>query len=136
VSGGEETGISREFAEAEFERFAECMGLDVDESTLDGEEKSSLRESRAVFVKSVMAGRMTVNENGEPTVTTSEDKELTFHEPRGGTLAQSDKAKQGQAYAKMFLIMAGLTKTSPTMFSSMRRRDLKICEAITLLFLG
>lgn len=134
-----EEAVAREVAEAEFERFAEAMDLDVDEESIsDEDDRKGLRSARDAFVRAVMRGKLAVNEVGEPVVTlsTGEGEELTFYEPTFDVIAQSDKTKAGKDMAKMALIMGAMTKTSAAKFSKMRMRDFKVCQTVVTLFFG
>jgi hypothetical protein len=131
--------IAKEVAELEFERFASEMDLDVSTDGLDEEEQSSLDEHRRKVVNSICNGSLVINEDGEPVYTPrrGENKEpLTFHEPTGSTIMAMDKKKKSEEVGKMYSVMAALTKQHPSTFSKMKYSDVKICSAITTLFLG
>ena len=55
-------------AELEFERFVECMDLDVNEKTMTDEDRVDFQSLKDLFVKNVKSGKITVNDDGEPTV--------------------------------------------------------------------
>lgn len=129
--------VAREVAEAEFERLAEAMDLDVDEESMsDEDDRKGLRSARDGFVRAVMRGKLAVNEAGEPVVTTAEGEELIFHEPTPDVLAQADKAKEGKNVSKMLLMMGAMTGTSASKFGKMKMRDFKTCQTVVQLFLG
>lgn len=133
--------VSKEVAEAEFERFCDEMGLDVDTSVMDDDDKKGIAVARGRFVKAVRAGRLSVDDEGVPTFIVKgadgdDPIEVTFPEPRGAALLASDRGKKGHDVAKMFLLMAQLTGKEAKFFSDMRQRDLSVCMAITNLFLG
>jgi len=47
-----------------------------------------------------------------------------------------DKRGQGQDFSKTFETMGSMTKTHANKFSKMAMADLKVCQAITTLFLA
>lgn len=131
--------ITKEFAESEFDRFCELMALTFDYNSMDDEDKRGFRQSKEVFVHAVMVGSLTVNDKGEPifTPTVGDDRSpITFHEPTGATLKAMDIKKAGHSTAKGFAAMADHTGVAEVTFSKMANRDIKVCQAISLLFLA
>ena len=130
--------VEREVAEAEFDRFAELMDIEVDTADMDEEDKKGFLEQRERIVKAVMSGALHVNESGEPVFTptrTADATALTFHEPTGATLMAMDRKKRTEDVGKLFTTMADMTKQPAHAFSKMKMSDLKVCMAITTLFL-
>lgn len=132
-----EDKISAEVAEDEFERFAVGMDLDVDPAGLDEEDKKSLADSKRRFIRAVRTGQLVVNDNCEPVLSpTGGGKPIVFHEPRGAALMATDQKKKGHDMARTFAVMGAMTNESPSRFSELANRDLKICTAIFALFMG
>lgn len=128
--------VATEVAEAEFERFADAMELDVDRTHMDDADKAAFLSNYRTFIQAVERGRLSVNDKGEPVYTPSSGDPLTFHEPEGADLMQSDGRKAGHDVKKFYTIMGAMTKTSALRFEKMANRDLKVCQSIALLFLG
>lgn len=130
--------IAREVAEAEFQRFADTMELDVDASKMDPEDAKSLIQQREMIVRAIENGRMIVSDNGEPvyTPTSGEGKPITFYEPTGATLMAMDGKKKNADVSKLYSAIGDMTRQPPAMFSRMPQRDLKVCIAVASLFLA
>ena len=115
--------------------------MDIAASTadMDAEDKKGFLEQRERIVKAVMSGALIVNDNGEPVYTPARTKDadaLTFHEPTGASLMAMDRKKKTEDVGKLYATMGDMTKTHANTFSKMKMPDLKVCMAITTLFLG
>jgi len=133
------TKIAKEVAEAEFDRFTSAMDIDAEVANMDAEDKKGFNEQKDRIVKAVMSGALTVNDNGEPVFTPQRIKDadaLTFHEPTGASLMAMDRKKKTEDVGKLYATMGDMTKTHANTFSKMKMPDLKVCMAITTLFLG
>lgn len=131
--------IAREVAEAEFDRFVEVMDIAASTADMDAEDKKGFLEQKDRIVKAVMSGALIVNDNGEPVYTPARTKDadaLTFHEPTGASLMAMDRKKKTEDVGKLYATMGDMTKTHANTFSKMKMPDLKVCMAITTLFLG
>jgi hypothetical protein len=131
--------LALEVAEAEFDRFVDCMDLDVDTSGMGEEDRESYGEQRDKIVSAIRGGSLVINDNGEPVFTPQRSKDqepITFYEPTGASLMAMDRRKKSEDIAKMYAAMADMTKTTAKTFSGMKMGDLKVCLAITTLFLG
>jgi hypothetical protein len=134
-----EQKVATEMAEQEFERFAEAMDLDLDPKGMDDEDKKSFEQFRRRVVAALESGHVEVNENGEPVVhpRTTEDKTpIVFREPTGATIMAMDQKRKDHDVAKQMAMLAAMTGRNPGFFATMGNRDLKLCNAILLLFLG
>lgn len=131
--------IAKEVAEQEFDRFVEAMDLDVDPVDMDEEDKKGYHQQRDRVIAAIQAGTLTINDNGEPVFTPQRTKDaepLTFHEPTGASLMAMDRKKKTEDVGKMYAVMAEITKSHPSTFAKMKMADLKVCQAVTTLFLG
>ncbi|MFW6031048.1 MAG: hypothetical protein ACOC9T_00535 [Myxococcota bacterium] len=128
--------VAAEVAEAEFQRFLDAMDLDHDEEGMDEEDLKSFQKEKARVVKAIQDGRMSIDEKGQPTFQPTDGEPITFREPRGSTLMAMDSKKKNHDVTKLFATMAEMTKVPVQKFSKMPNRDLKVCLAVTLLFLG
>jgi hypothetical protein len=131
--------IALEVAEQEFDRFVDSMDLDVNTAHMDADDKKDLDQLRSRIISAIQAGSLVINDNGEPVFTpqrTNDAAPITFHEPTGATLMAMDRKKKTEDVGKLYASMGDMTKTSAATFSKMRMSDLKVCTAVTTLFLG
>ena len=133
--------VPLEVAESEFERFGDTHDLDFNCDAWQNEEKvSGFLENKEKIVKAIMNGSLVVSEEGLPVFTPRKSgatSSLTFNEPTGATWQSMDKAgKNTGEVAKLMTIMAQLTRTDVSTFSNMKNTDLKVCMAVTALFLA
>jgi hypothetical protein len=130
--------VAASVAEDEFMRFVTAMDLDIDESRMSAEEAQAFKGLRRTFTRAVEQGRLVVDDDGQPIYTPQigNKQPITFHEPNGAVLMSADKKKQGENVAKTYAAMGAMTKTNAERFANMSGRDLKVCQAIYLLFLA
>ena len=131
--------VADEVAEAEFDRFLDCMDIDAGLRGMDDEDRAAFFESKRRFLRAVKNGSLVVNENGEPVFTpvkSDNTNPITFREPEGAHLMQADTKKKDHAVTKFYAMMAGLTGESVQRFAKMKQRDLAVCQAIALILLG
>lgn len=130
--------IDATVAEVEFQRFVDSMDLDINTDGMDDDEKKDLSLQKGRVISAIMRGSLVINDEGEPVFTPQreEGEDITFHEPTGAALMAMDRKKQSEEISKMFAAMAAITKTHSKIFSKMKMSDLKVCLAITTLFLG
>jgi len=133
-----EEQVSRDVAAEEFERFADAMDLDVSTDGLDDEERKSLERLRGTVTDAIVSGRLIIDEAGQPVFTPTEGNTapMTFREPTGAVMMAADQKKKGQDMAKLYTMIAAMTQQPPQRFATMKRRDLRVCEAIAILFLS
>lgn len=137
--GESEDKVGQEVAEEEFMRFVDLMALDIDPSTLGDEDKAGLALNKGRIIRAIKNGSLVINENGEPIFTpirSAKTHPITFYEPTGAAIKEMDRKKLGADVAKLFVVMANVTKTNEVVFSNLRMGDLNVCMAITLLYLG
>lgn len=131
--------IAKEVAEQEFERFADAMDLDVDTSTMDDDDRKGFEQQKGRIVSAICSGSLVINDNGEPVFTPQRSKDagpITFQEPDGAALMAMDRKKKSEDIGKLYATMGAMTGTNAKTFSGMKMADLKVCMAITTLFLG
>lgn len=132
--------IVREVAEAEFDRFTSAMDIDVDPTYMDAEDKKGFEQQREKILAAIQIGSVVINDDGEPEFTPTgagaDVNAIVFHEPTGASLMAMDRKKKTEDIGKLYATMSDMTKTSAGLFSKMKMRDLKICMAITTIFLG
>lgn len=138
---GPKSKFDKESAEREFERFVDLMDLDIEEDTLDDEDKKGLRDNKRIFLRAIMQGSLVVNDSGEPIFTpqrkgSTSHHSITFHEPCGSALQEMDRKKAGQDIGKMIVVMGNVTKTAAPKFAGLKHPDFKVCMAIMMLYMG
>ena len=131
--------VVKEVAENEFFRFLEKMDIEVDFDEMSDDDTKDFSTCKNKLVKAIMQGSLIINDEGLPvyTPTRSDNKDpITFNEASGSTILQTDKSKSNQTIHKIYASMAELTKTTPSLFSKMKMKDLNICMSICTLFLA
>lgn len=124
----------------EFDRFADAMDLDLDESVMDADDLTGFKKQKSRIVKAITTGALVVNDDGEAVYTPQNSKSgyheaITFHERTGASLMAMDGKKKNHDIAKTYAIMGDMTKLHPGTFSKLVGIDVKICEAIFLLLM-
>lgn len=132
--------VAKEVAEQEFERFVECMDLDVDTSGMDAEDLTAFNKQKGRIIRAVQAGSLVFNEDGEAVYTpqhkrTTHKEPITFHERTGASLMAMDGKKKNHDVAKTYAVMADMCKVHPSAFAGMVGTDVKVCEALFALLM-
>ncbi len=131
--------VSAEVAEAEFQRFIDAMDLKLDPDAMSKSDKTDFTALKQTIVDAIQTGHVAINDDGEPVLhpKTGDSKDpITFHEPNGGVFSSMDQVKDGHKVAKLRQLMAGMTREPAKRFTNMKQRDLKVCDALLLLFLA
>jgi len=131
--------INFEMATAEFERFAETMCIDIDVSRMKDEDREDFEGYKKTVVDAICRGSLVINDRGEPVYTpqrSENNSPLVFKELTGANLAAGDKLGKGREHSKLFETMGSMTETHAGRFSKMVMSDLKVCQAIIVLFLA
>lgn len=131
----EEPKIDIETAKAEFERFADCMDIDIDTIDMDDEDLNAFTKVKKRLLKAIQKGSLIFNGDGEavytPSHTKSKYKEtITFHERTGASLMAMDGKKKGHDVKKMYAVLADMCSLHPGAFAGLAGEDVKICEAL------
>lgn len=132
--------IALEVAEAEFERFADSMDLDMDTSKLDAEDLTSFNKIKDRIIRAMQRGALVINDNGEAVYTpqrpNSKSKDaITFHERTGASLMAMDGKKKGHDVAKTYAILADMCRVHPSTFAGLAGPDIKVCEGLFALLM-
>lgn len=128
--------VAQEVAEAEYERMLEKMDLHFD--GMNDEEEESLGQHRRRIIRAIMEGRLVVDEKGQPTFTpVSGGDAITFREYTGRSLMSIDGKPRKKSWdaTNMMDLMADMTKTPRAIYAAMPQRDLKVCMAVSILFM-
>jgi|AntRauTorckE5430_2_1112549.scaffolds.fasta_scaffold00317_7 hypothetical protein len=131
--------VAKEVAELEFLRFVELMDLDVNTDDMDEDDLKGFNQQKKKLILAIQAGSLIVSDKGEPTYTPQRINDamaVTFYEPTGSALMAMDRKKKTEDIGKMYALMGEITRTHSNVFSKMKITDVKICMAITTLFLG
>lgn len=131
--------VAKEVAEAEFLRFVDAMDLDVEPSDMDEDDLKGFNQQKNRIISAIQSGSLVVSDKGEPIYTpqrTNDAQAITFYEATGSALMAMDRKKKTEDIGKLYAAMGEITKTHANVFSKMKMSDLKICMAITTLFLG
>jgi hypothetical protein len=132
--------IAIEAAEKEFERFADEMEIETNFSDEKDEDAIKLFESnKEIMIKAIQKGSLVINDNCEPVYTpvrSHESKPIVFKEPTGAALMAMDKRKSSESMARAYATMADMSGQHPSVFAKMVWRDLKVCQAVSAIFLG
>jgi len=132
--------VGKEVAEAEFERFAEAMDLDLDPDYMSQEDREGFEKHKRRVTREIMRGSLIVNDDGEavytPWKSTTKHKDpITFHERTGHTVSTMDQSKKSQQARQTYGMMAEMCRVHPSIFSSMVGTDIKVCEALFALLM-
>lgn len=127
--------VSLEAAEAEFERFATEMDLDLDTADMDAEDLTAFSKMKKRLIRAIMRGSLVITEDGEAQFTPQRPKSryqetITFHERTGASVMAMDMKKKGHDVAKTYAAMADMCKVTPKVFAGLVGEDIKICEAL------
>ncbi len=127
--------IAKEVAEAEFDRFVECMDLDLDTAGMDAEDLTQFNKQKNRILRAIEKGALIVNDDGEAVYTPQNPKSkhreaITFHERTGASLMAMDGKKKGHDVAKTYAVMSDMCKVHPNVFAGLMGSDGKICEAL------
>jgi len=131
--------VVKEVAEAEFLRFVDAMDLDVEPADMDEDDKKGFDQQKRKIILAIQNGSLIVSDKGEPIYTpqrTNDAEPITFYEATGSALMAMDRKKKTEDIGKLYAAMGEITKTHANVFSKMKMADLRICMAITTLFLG
>lgn len=132
--------IAKDVAEAEFDRFCELMDLDVNTEGMSVDDKRDFTVQRDRLVAAIVKGAMVIDEEGQPVYTPqragADVNDITFYEPTGASYMAMDNKKVGADMGKLYAAMADITRTSSGLFAKMKNSDLKVCMAVTTLFLA
>jgi hypothetical protein len=126
--------VDDETASNEFERWTECMGIDL-ENVYDENERRDVEEDRAVITKWIMDGKCIINDDGLLIYTAVTGEEFTFYRLRADAIVSMDKKKKHAEVGKMVLSIAQTTRTSEKMISKLYSQDFMALTRIWSLFL-
>lgn len=131
--------VAEEVAQEDFERLVELW--DINTEGMDEDDTKSFDKLQRTMVKAICKGAARVTE--EATVeydiqypTEGALTSLTFKVPKGNAFVGMDRFKDRQNIAKFNSFMGAMTGKAPAVFNGMDGRDVKFCQAVTLLFMA
>lgn len=132
--------VDIETAKVEFDRFAEDMDLDLDESMMDAEDLTAFNKQKNKILQAIQRGHLVINDNGEAEYTphrknSKHDKAIIFHERTGASLMAMDGKKKGHDVSKTYAVMADMCKVHQSVFAGLAGPDIKVCEALFALLM-
>lgn len=130
-----EVKVTAEVAETDFERFCETNGIEVDVDSLNEEDLASYNKQKSYIVKAIMKGNLVIDEDDRAVFDYGKGT-LVFEEPDGDAFTAMDRAKKNEDMKALNLSMAAITGEDAKLFTRMKMRHVKVCMAITSLFLG
>ena len=132
--------VAPEVAEQEFQRFAELMDLDLDESKMNEEDLEGFLKHKRIILNAIVTGHVTVDDDGCPTVhlkrPTEQLSSVTFHEPTGSTFLSMDQKKKTQDVSKMYSMIQDMAGLPAGALAKMPNRDLRVVQSVGMLFLA
>ena len=136
--------IDIETATDEFMRFCDAWEIDFESTTMSEDDKKDYEPLKSKIVKSIMMGRLCINDDENLEYTISEKtknknksgQKITISRPDGATYMAMDRYKDGQSIHKMNAILASMSGKTPEFFSDVDGIDLKPLHAIINLFLA
>lgn len=131
--------IDRETAQAELDQWFEAWDIDTGSEYMDKEDRGSFEAMTARLLRKIQDGSLTFDDDSNPGYTprwTAGAEALTFKVPSGADRLSWDKYKERENVHKIFSTLAAMTGKEPKFFAAMDGRDLKVVEAIGLLYLG
>ena len=135
-----ENPVAKDMADAEFERFAELMDLDLDTSGMDSEDLTQFSKLKNRVIRAIEKGALVINDNGEAVYTPQNanskcQDSITFHERTGASLMAMDGKKKNHDIAKTYAVMADMCKVPVNTFAGLVGIDVKVCEALFALLM-
>lgn len=132
--------VDKETAKNEFDRFVDCMDLDIDTADMDAEDLTAFNKTKSRLLRSTQRGSLVFNEDGEavytPTHLKSKYKEaITFHERTGASLMAMDGKRKNEDVKKTYAVLADMCKVHPNVFAGLVGTDVKVCESIFALLM-
>lgn len=134
--------IDIETAEDEFQRFCDAWEIDIDESSLNEDEKLDIQKFKRQIIKSIRLGRLCFNSDESLTYTFSEKsvrqsgQNIIIKRPKGAAYLGMDQFKDQASAHKTYSILAMMTGKAISFFADIDGIDLKPLQAIMTLFLS
>lgn len=132
--------IVKEMAEAEFDRFIECMDLYFDTAEMDADDLTGFNKNKSRLVRAIQNASLVINDNGEAVFTPKNPKSkhqepIVFHERSGVSLSAMDGKRKNHDVAKTYAVMGEMCKVHPKVFAGLVGNDIKVCESLFILLM-
>lgn len=132
--------VDEETAKAEFDRFCRAARLRMDR-VRDENSRRDLEADRQYFIEEVMDGRITVDEEGWPTIHTDHENaklsKIKFsRRPKGSAWTAMDRVKKDKEMSKIYAAMGAACGCSGKELEALDAVDLESVQTVFMLFLG
>jgi hypothetical protein len=132
--------VDEETAKAEFDRFCRAARRKMDRIR-DENSRRDLEADRQYFIEEVMDGRITVDEEGFPTIHTDHEhpklaKVRFDRRPRGSAWTAMDRVKKDKEMGKIYAAMAAACGLTGKELEKLDAVDLESVQTVFMLFLG
>ena len=134
--------INLETANEEFEKICDSWEIDIDEVSMDHEEKVDIKGIKAKIIKAIRLGRLVYNDNEIMTYIVSNKsddlggKELTIKRPKGKALTAMDQFKEQAGVTKGYAFLASMISQPIQFLNNLDGIDVKPLLALSTLFLS
>jgi hypothetical protein len=131
--------ITQDIADSEFFRFIEANQLDCEPSTMNPEELADFNKLKRTITRRMLNGHLVVDEDGGIIFTPAQSKDvnpITFKEPKGSAMLAMDRKNKSEDVGKMYGAMGDIARVPAKTFAVMHANDVKVCLAVTTLFLA
>jgi len=126
--------IDRPTAENEFNRFKEAMRLRLNREGMDENDRRDVNEDVEIIIGEIMAGRVSIDDDGRATLHLAEGDPLTFNKPNGRAVAVIDKKKESHKVGQQYAVIGAITNTAPSVIAGLDWADIDVCASIIGLF--
>jgi hypothetical protein len=125
----------------EFERWCDAMMIEYDESEISEDGLASFNRYKKILLKAIRLGHLVISDFDEAVYTpfrpnSGHTSPITFKERKGSTLLATDKRKESESAARMYVALADMTGEHPNTFSKLSGMDITVCEAIFVLLMA
>lgn len=128
--------IGNDVALNEFDRMCSFFRIMTDESKFTADDIKDFNTIKSEIVYAIEQGALVVNEEGQPTYITVDDKEFTFRKPTGKDYMEMDRYKEDQGMHKTFAMTSSLCNVQPKSISSLDGDDAMFMLKVTGFFIG
>lgn len=136
--------IDNETAELIFSQFCEDWDIDIDDSDMDEDSKVDFQKYKKTIIRKIKEGSLIYDESDETFNYTLKKSlsdgtnggNITIKRSSGASSIGMDKYKENESMHKTFAKMANMIDKPVQFISRMDDIDIKILQAVFILFLG
>ena len=134
-----EAVVAADVASDEFQRMLDALDIEIE--ALDDDDQKKFDENKAVVIKGICSGRITMSEEGLPTVALKYPVDsitsLTFKFPTAASLVAFGDSKSTNKMTQAWKCLEDLTGVPSAIIGKMRKRpDFEVLETLLTLFLA